>query len=833
MPAPQQPALPIPKTDIRIKQPAKGAKLWAFRLATLLVIPLLALSCLEIGLRLAGYGYPTSFFLKQEIGGRKMLVENDRFGWRFFGPSRARTPRTMEISAIKAPGTCRIFVFGESAAYGDPKPEYGLPRFLEVLLRARFPGVNFEVVNAAMTGINSHVILPIARDCAHQEGDVWVIYMGNNEVVGPFGSGTVFGRQTPRLSLIRTSILLKSSRTGELLGDVAGRGSNRLAADAEWEGMAMFLNSQVTHDDPRMRTVYSHFQRNLEDIVRTGQGHGAKIVVSTMVSNLKDCAPFGSQHRANLSASDQKQWEDLYRAGVKAAGAGQAADALEDFRKASSIDDQYAELHFRWAECCLSLGRDEEARQHFILARDYDTLRFRADTRLNEIIRTVAESPQRKGTWFADSENDLAKQSPHGLPGRELLYEHVHLNFEGNYALAIAIGGQILKALPDFVKAREEPGRKWLSIDECARHLAWTGWDRYRTLQSVIWRFNEPPFTSQRDHAEGYQWLRDKLEQLLPEQKAPGLRRALEGYHEAIALAPNDWVLERNLAELLRKLNDLQGAEAAVRKAMELLPHDWMGRLELGLLLLQAHRPEEARAQFEQILASDPGSVPALNAMAPALMQLGKKQEAIDTLERAMKLKPRFADTHLNLGTALESMGRKEEAREQFRLALEDKLDSPELLVRAGKTCMVQGWVDQAITNFDKALSFYPTDATLHWYLGGALDTKGMRAEAQQQFAEAVRLDPNLAGAHLGLGIELSRQGKHSEAAEEFSTALRLDPTLTDARLRLGISLMRQHLLKEARAQFERVLVEQPGNSTAESYLLKIAKAQNPAARAD
>ena len=47
-----------------------------------------------------------------------------------------------------------------------------------------------------MTGINSHVILPLARDCEEARADVWVIYMGNNEVVGPFGAGTVFGSQT-------------------------------------------------------------------------------------------------------------------------------------------------------------------------------------------------------------------------------------------------------------------------------------------------------------------------------------------------------------------------------------------------------------------------------------------------------------------------------------------------------------------------------------------------------------------------------------------------------------------------------------------------------------
>ena len=61
--------------------------------------------------------------------------------------------------------------------------------------------------------------------------------------------------------------------------------------------MQMFAKNQVRQDDPRMPTVYAHFQRNLDDILRMGVDSGAKIVLSTVASNLKDCPPFGSLHR--------------------------------------------------------------------------------------------------------------------------------------------------------------------------------------------------------------------------------------------------------------------------------------------------------------------------------------------------------------------------------------------------------------------------------------------------------------------------------------------------------------------------------------------------------
>ena len=51
---------------------------------------------------------------------------------------------------------------------GDPEPAFGAGRYLEALLRERFPARKFEVVNVAITAINSHVIRAIARDCARQ-----------------------------------------------------------------------------------------------------------------------------------------------------------------------------------------------------------------------------------------------------------------------------------------------------------------------------------------------------------------------------------------------------------------------------------------------------------------------------------------------------------------------------------------------------------------------------------------------------------------------------------------------------------------------------------------
>ncbi|PYM15179.1 MAG: hypothetical protein DME18_04920, partial [Verrucomicrobia bacterium] len=168
-----------------------------FRVVAITLVPLFLLGALELALRVAGYGYPTSFFLRTRINGRTVYIENQKFGLRFFPAALARSPSPVVMEAAKTANSYRIFLLGESAALGDPDPAYGCGRYLEVLLGERYPGTRFEVICVAMTAINSHAILPIARECAQRDGDLWVIYAGNNEMVGPFGAGTIFGPRAP------------------------------------------------------------------------------------------------------------------------------------------------------------------------------------------------------------------------------------------------------------------------------------------------------------------------------------------------------------------------------------------------------------------------------------------------------------------------------------------------------------------------------------------------------------------------------------------------------------------------------------------------------------
>jgi tetratricopeptide (TPR) repeat protein len=735
------------------------ARRWLFRLAAMVLGPLLFLFVLEAGLHLAGIGYPMSFFLPMPMDGKDCLIENDRFGWRFFGPEMARAPFPVIIPKIKPPGTVRVFVFGESAAYGDPQPEFGLGRVLEALLDGYFPDKHFEVVNTAMTAINSHVILPIARDCAAQNGDFWVIYMGNNEVVGPYGSGTVFGAQAASLAMVRAGVALKATRIGQALGDLVRHARKRPVNQSEWGGMQMFLNNHVRQDDPRMATVYSSFEHNLDDIIDIGLRSGARIVVSTVARNLKDCGPFASDHRPGLTAEELSRWDLFYQAGIRAQEAGRPAEAIDSFRQAVKIDDSFAETHFRWGQFSLALGQDAEASRQLGLACDQDALRFRADSRINEIIRRVASHRQQEGLQLVDAESDMAAQSPHGLAGEEFLYEHVHLNFEGNYLVARALAAQIAHGLS---ASGEHP---WPTADDCARRLGWNDSMRRKAEMEILSRLNDPPFKEQANNRQQYARLLQQIERLQAANIPDSLREEKARTKAAADASPNDWMLQENLANLQQQTGDSGGAVDSWRRVVHLLPHSpdaWQG---LGLALDGAKRDDEAIPALQKAAALHPESVVAMNSVAEVYAREARFEEAAREFQQVLRQKPYWGPAHLGLGKALEALGKTQEAMEQFQEALVNRVNSPESYNALGKF------------TFQKGLQ--------------------AAAGAAAQFAEAVRLKPDLIEARLNLGIALSNQHLNRQALAQFDEVLR-----RDAKNKVAltyVNILRAHPLAEKR----------------------------------
>lgn len=562
-------------------------------------------------LRLVGFGYSPSFVRRATLADGSVVYRENRWCTApFFSPELVRRPQPMRLPLVKAPSTFRIFVLGSSAAMGDPEASFSVARVLEKMLRAAYPEVHFEVVNAAMTAVNSHVVRGIAEDCAGLQPDVFVLYEGNNEVIGPFGPTGVFTPFLRAEAAVRLAAMLKTSRTGQGVAAV-GRALARAGASGpapDWRGMEMFLGQQIAADDPRLEIVRSHFRANLRAIAGAARRGGAELVLCTVAANARTFAPFASLHSAKLTAERLHQWEARWSEAEAAARRGDFAAAQSAYQAAFELDDSYAELNYRLGQLALRDGRDDEARRLLRRALDLDVLRFRTDSALNEVIRGVAGRDGRTaGVRLVDAAAALDAASPHGICGDEFFYEHVHLTLRGTYELARAILPAIVESLsarglaPAGVKPAE------LSYDDIRVQLGFTAYEQGMIAAEMLSRVERPPFTAQSDRNMRLDlWKRREAaaEELLAR---PGARDGLKAAMEmAMAAAPDDWVLARNAGMMLVARGDAADAVPLLERAVAWIDDDADTLASLALAHRALGHAVEAEALLAQVRRLEP-----------------------------------------------------------------------------------------------------------------------------------------------------------------------------------------------------------------------------------
>ena len=579
----------------------------------------------EIALHLAGAGFTPRFFLRGEDG---YLHANRHFGRIFFPERLVREGVAVRLADPKPQGTFRIFVLGESAAMGFPSPRFGFPRALEVMLREAFPGKNIEVVNVAMAGINSHAVRRIAQECAALEPDAFVIYMGNNEVVGPFGPGTVFGGATTSLVQARAAMALRTTKTGQLLDAWMDKLGGR--DEAKWGGMGMFTNQRVPQDHPAMPAVYDNFRRNLQDILQsTG---GLPTILCTVAVKLEDFPPLVGEKARRVYAE------------------AEAAEERGDTARADALFSQ---------------------------ARDLDELRFRADSEINRIIRE--EKPQANVT-LVDAEEIFSAQS--APEKRGFFWEHVHLDFPGNYLLARSVADALVPSLRRFFATEPVP---WAEGDTIARKLGYTPAEELVAATDIAKMMTNPPFTGQPGNAERWQHLAARaraleeagkstewaaLEIELREEVAkhsddPWQRVALAAALEAqgkqsealeqkraiAKLIPYDVTALCNLGRSEMAAGNLDAARTALRQASQLDRHFAGPIIDLAGCEMIENDPQEASYILESFLRVNPESTETLIALAQIARHENNLGAARNYLKRALRISPEDSGAKAELQT--------------------------------------------------------------------------------------------------------------------------------------------------------------------------------------
>lgn len=607
-----------------------------FGFIAVVAIPAFFFATLELVLKWAGPGKSFDYFNTIEIDGENYFQDNPYFIEQFYPASLDIIPLENTFAAERNDEVLRILVLGGSAARGFPNPAHGFSRQLLALLREALPDRRIEVVNTAMTAINSHVVYAAAGSFPEGVADFAIVLLGNNEVIGPYGPGTFNQGFLSSIGLIRAVQALKRSHLGQAV--LAGLGSFETLdhkKELQWKGMQMFTNESVPLDDSRLETVYAHYRRNLADIVDTLQDKGAHVVLSTVPVNLRHSAPFASEQPEGLSAEQTERLQVLTATAATKAAEQEWLGAVDEYSAALALAPRSADTYFDLAAVQEQSGDYVSSAANYLRALDYDTLRFRADSRINSIVRELAASADPAKLSFVDSDLVFKNRSEPLSPGWNFFYEHVHYNFAGDYVLAREFAGAILGQLgvkPDDL----------LPQVEVASRVGYPSNMTMKVLDRVLGMVQSPPFTGQSNQEALVNLIRAQMHDVegelgtVPEQIA---RR-----DAVLRSGGGDWQIRYEMAYLYEHVGNRQAMYQQLYQLYEEHPfhHD-----SLVMTAKMLHQDEQYRREIPYLQAAlvhargDELVIAQLTGwLGLAYFKIGDDERAVDALQSVLSQYP-------------------------------------------------------------------------------------------------------------------------------------------------------------------------------------------------
>lgn len=666
---------------------------WWAKLLLALAAPVLCLGGLELGLRLFDAGRDPAFFIPDHGQPAGTYRSNPRFTELFFPASFGLKPVNFRLTKTKPVGTTRIFLIGESAAMGVPEPGFGLAPQLQALLRHAHPDQSIEVFNLGITAINSHAILPIVHQAVEFDPDLLVFYMGNNEIVGPYGPGSAITDSLPPLPLIRASIWVRSTRTGQLLQSLITRLGAATASFREWGGMEMFAQKTVADDDPQLAQAHHNFARNLDAMLLIADDAGVPSLLSTVRVNLRHAAPFASP----------------------------IADAT-----------------FHQARALYAAGDEAAAITHYVNALMQDTLRFRADVSINEIIRAAAA--QYASAILVENAPLLVPSPPTvgPIPGREQFFEHVHLTFTGNAAIARSLATAALTQL----FPHDTAPTTGMDDAHLAAAIGFTPFGRFSQWQQMDSLVTRPPFTGQSTYAEDRTYFLNVMADISGSLNEGTLTSVARTVAQARQSDPQSAFLAFHAAQLASQRGDHAKTLEFVAAHDRLAPANAESIVLRAFAIASQQRVNEAIDLLRDLTVTEPYYYPTYTLLSALFSGTGQLPRGIETFAALIERLPGSRTIQIEYANLLSAAGRHDEANTWRHAVLQAVPDDEGALLPLIEHAFSTDQVEDALTLMLVAHAYNPRNATINDLLVQVYQQRGDRANTLRFMRDLIASGP-------------------------------------------------------------------------------------------
>ncbi len=410
----------------------------------LTILPIGFFLLLEFGLRLFGWFRPEPFIIESQKNSLPVYQLNQWVARRYFDPKKVSVPAVAPetFSKYKTANTFRIFCLGESTTAGFPFDcQVPFPKQLSYLLRQTYPQYKFEVINAGISAVNSFTVLDLLPEILEHAPDLILIYLGHNEFYGAYGSASTLNvgsnggyiRFYLKLQKLHLVQLLKRVLSGFASESAPSQKGRTLMAD-------VIRDQEIALASETYRRTLHNFEDNLRIILQMCAQKKTPVVISNLVSNVRDLAPFHSL-TPDLPKSARQEYERAIASGDSLLRLKNGEESIIAYSRAMAIDSSAAFLWFRLGKAYDAMGDSTQAAHHYYEAKDRDLIRFRASEEVNTILSKAADSSPAD---FVNMQRWFASHSPQGLIGANLMCDHLHPNPNGYYLMARAFYDHIV-----------------------------------------------------------------------------------------------------------------------------------------------------------------------------------------------------------------------------------------------------------------------------------------------------------------------------------------------------------------------------------------------------
>jgi tetratricopeptide (TPR) repeat protein len=219
-----------------------------------------------------------------------------------------------------------------------------------------------------------------------------------------------------------------------------------------------------------------------------------------------------------------------------------------------------------------------------------------------------------------------------------------------------------------------------------------------------------------------------------------------------------------------------------------------------------------------------------LYADALRLYEEGKIKESIEVLKRVVGIYPQYPDVHNALGLVYSLAGNHAEAISCFKRATELNPDYIEAYVNLAIVYNEQCEFEAAIKSFETAASLETKEkgfspklkaelAQTYSQLGNTYYELQDYEKAREEYEKAASLAPTFLDLKLKLAKTNLQLGRYQDAERLIHSILEVNANYLEAKSTLGLCYYRQQKLDDAKKEWQEVLIMDPLNIKARSYL--------------